>query len=186
MSGKRTTTASASSFLISIYPNAHQEVLVTLLSVNYQVKVAVDGPMALEICQGSSPPDLILLDDNMPLMNGYEVCRKPQENRLFCDISVIFVTAAAHEESEIQGLQLSVVDYITKPNNPTFVLLRIRNLMKLKKEEKELKSLQSWFLVVIEINCPRLPLCRFLFLVKLHIIEQHRLANKITLRIVNP
>jgi diguanylate cyclase (GGDEF)-like protein len=72
------------------------------------------------------------------------VYRKLQENLIAWDVPVIFVTAAVYEQSEKQGLQLGAVDYITKPINPAILLLRIGNLMRLKKQEKELKRLAQY------------------------------------------
>ncbi len=106
---------------------SNQEVLTSLLSKDYQVKVAGNGARALDIAQHSLHLDLILLDVYMPEMDGYEVCRRLQENPFTCDIPVIFVTAASDKESETYGLQLGAVDYITKPINPTIALLRVRN-----------------------------------------------------------
>lgn len=118
---------------------SNQEVLTALLSKDYQVKVAGNGVRALDIAQNSLRLDLILLDVYMPEMDGYEVCRRLQENPLTRDIPVIFVTAASNKESETYGLQLGAVDYITKPINPNIALLRVRNQILLRQYMNKLR-----------------------------------------------
>lgn len=122
-----------------------QEVLVSLLTQYYQVKVAGNGPRALQIALGSPRPDLILLDVNMPEMDGYEVCRRLQANPLTCDIPVMFVTAAADPESEGVGLQMGAVDYISKPISPLITLLRVRNHLLLKQALDKLRLTSKIF-----------------------------------------
>jgi diguanylate cyclase (GGDEF)-like protein/PAS domain S-box-containing protein len=121
-----------------------QESLATILSPGYRIKVAGNGPRALDIVQQLPYPDLILLDINMPQMNGYEVCQRLKETPLSRDIPVIFVTAASDQESEIQGLQLGAEDYISLPITPAIVLLRVRNLILLKQQEKALKRIAHY------------------------------------------
>jgi diguanylate cyclase (GGDEF)-like protein/PAS domain S-box-containing protein len=122
----------------------NQEILVSLLSQDYQVKVANNGLRALAIAQDFPPPDLILLDISMPGMDGYEVCQKMQENLITRDIPVIFVTAASDLISETIGLQLGAVDYITKPIIPTTTLLRVRNQVVIKQHENKLKYIAHY------------------------------------------
>lgn len=124
---------------------SNQELMASLLGKDYQVKVAGNGLRALDIAQRSPHPDLILLDVNMQEMNGYEVCRRLQENPLTSDIPVIFVTAESDNESEIHGLQLGAVDYITKPISPSIVLLRVRNQLLLRQSLKKLRLASNRF-----------------------------------------
>jgi diguanylate cyclase (GGDEF)-like protein/PAS domain S-box-containing protein len=123
---------------------SNQKLLVTLLAQDYHVKVAGNGPRALDISHSSPYPDLVLLDINMPGMDGYEVCQRMQDNPLTRNIPVIFVTGASDLKSEIHGLQLGAVDFITKPITPAITLLRVRNLMLLKQHEKKLKYLAHY------------------------------------------
>ena len=132
--------------IVLVVDDAHvnQELLVALLNQDYRVKVAVNGPMALDIAECIPQPDLVLLDINMPQMNGFEVCKKLQDNPLTRDIPVIFVTAAADHESETQGLLLGAVDYLSKPINPDIALLRVRNQILLRQHEKKLNYLAHY------------------------------------------
>lgn len=122
----------------------NQEILDSLLNKYYQIKVAGNGVRALDIAKHSPHPDLILLDVNMPQMDGYEICQKLQENILTRHIPIIFVTAEFDKESESHGLQLGAVDYITKPINPAIVLQRVRNQILLKQHEKELQRIAHY------------------------------------------
>ncbi|TAK62602.1 response regulator [Methylobacter sp.] len=122
----------------------NQEILDSLLKQYYQIKVAGNGVRALDIAKHSPHPDLILLDVNMPQMDGYEICQKLQENILTRHIPIIFVTAEFDKESESHGLQLGAVDYITKPINPAIVLQRVRNQILLKQHEKELQRIAHY------------------------------------------
>jgi putative two-component system response regulator len=89
-----------------------------LLKGNYQVKIAAGGEKALEIAASGTPPDLVLLDIMMPGIDSYEVCLRLKGNPRTTNIPVIFLTARAEKEDERKGLELGVVDYITKPISP--------------------------------------------------------------------
>jgi diguanylate cyclase (GGDEF)-like protein len=121
-----------------------QEILVALLSTEYRVKVAGNGQRALALAHNFSPPDLILLDINMPEMDGNEVCQKLQDDPLTRNIPIIFVTAAADLRSETHGLRLGAVDYITKPIVPATTLLRVRNQVLIKQHEKQLQRIAHY------------------------------------------
>jgi signal transduction histidine kinase len=110
-----------------------------LLKEDYQVKVANGGAKALKIATSESPPDLILLDIMMPVMDGYEVCRQLKLNSETMNIPVIFLTAKAEVEDEKKGLELGAVDYITKPISPPIVLARVKNHLALQERNNSLK-----------------------------------------------
>ena len=83
-------------------------------------------------------PDLILLDIEMPVMNGYETIKKLKSNPLHADIPVIFLTAKDDESSEMEGFDLGAVDYITKPFSGPLLLKRITNQLLIIRQKKEL------------------------------------------------
>ncbi len=117
-----------------------QELLVALLSnSDYHVKVAGNGQRALKIAQKNPQPDLVLLDINMPDMDGYEICQKLQESPLTSNIPVIFITSETTHEAECYALHLGAVDFITKPISPTITLLRVANQISLKQNASALK-----------------------------------------------
>ena len=104
----------------------------SLLKEDYKVKIANDGEKALRIAMSESPPDLILLDIMMPVMDGYEVCQRLKRDPKTTNIPVIFLTAKAEVEDEKKGLELGAVDYITKPISPPIVMARVKNHIALK------------------------------------------------------
>jgi PleD family two-component response regulator len=91
----------------------------------YEVRGVADGPTAL-IVAGEEPPDLILLDVNMPGMNGYEVCQRLKRGSRTCDIPVIFISALNEVADKVKGFQVGGVDYISKPFQIEEVLARLQ------------------------------------------------------------
>jgi len=114
--------------------------LAKVLDSDYEIKVAKDGMSALKIAS-KEKLDLILLDIMMPVIDGYEVCQKLKADDLLKEIPVIFITAKDEDESETYGLKLGAVDYITKPFNPDIVKLRVKNHIKLKRQQDFLSKL---------------------------------------------
>jgi len=82
--------------------------------VGYEILAARNGDEAVEIAK-EELPDLILLDVNMPTLNGYEVCEILKDNAKTEEISIIFLSAQNSAVDEIHGLKLGAVDFITKP-----------------------------------------------------------------------
>lgn len=131
-----------SSILVVDDTEANIDVLLDALDEMYEVRVALDGPTALEQCR-ASPPDLILLDIMMPGMDGFEVFRRLQQEDGLNEVPVIFVTALNDPVDERKGLELGAVDYITKPFNPSVVQARVRNHLELKTAKALLKDENS-------------------------------------------
>jgi putative two-component system response regulator len=88
-------------------------------------------------------PDLILLDVNMPGMDGFDVIKILKKEPLYADIPVIFVTAQTEEMDELEGLKLGAVDYVAKPFSAAILLRRIENHLLLKKQKAELASFNN-------------------------------------------
>ena len=97
-----------------------------LLKKDYRVRVAINGEKALKIAFSETPPDLILLDVMMPIMNGYEVCQQLRNSPLTVHIPIIFLTAKSEVEDERKGLSLGASDYITKPISPPILEARVK------------------------------------------------------------
>ena len=83
-------------------------------------------------------PDLILLDVNMPEMNGYEAIAILKSDKRYMDIPVIFLTAKNDEESEMEGFDLGAADYVTKPFSGPLLLRRITNQLLLDQQKRDL------------------------------------------------
>lgn len=92
----------------------------------YTVLKALSGRTALQVVQ-HSPPDLILLDINMPGLSGYEVCEQIRAAQGTAYIPVIFISALDHLEAIVQAFEVGGQDYITKPFHEEEVLVRVRN-----------------------------------------------------------
>ncbi len=126
------------------------EVLVELLGENHEIIFSTTGRQALRLV--AAAPDLILLDINMPDMDGYAVCRELKANKDFRDIPVIFLTSYSDNEELIKGFAEGAVDFITKPFLPNELLARVTTHLQLRmaKREVELKNSEldeAWRLV---------------------------------------
>jgi putative two-component system response regulator len=115
-----------------------------LLKDEYKVKVANNGEKALKISQSQTPPDLILLDIMMPVMDGYEVCRQLKANPQTQHISVIFLTAKTDATDETKGLEIGAIDYITKPINPAILMARVKTHLDIKRMQDFLRNQNSF------------------------------------------
>lgn len=89
----------------------------------FEVISANNGLEALE--KLIQMPDLIVLDVMMPVMDGYEACRRMRENKLSRHIPVIFLTAKSSEADEVRGLEMGADDFVTKPISPKKLVARI-------------------------------------------------------------
>ncbi len=110
-----------------------------LKKANYNITAAANGEQALALID-KDLPDLILLDILMPVMNGFELCKKIKEKPEAKDIPVIFLTALSSVEDIVQGFELGASDYITKPFNRTELLVRVKTHLEFKRNREELKT----------------------------------------------
>ncbi|MBF0587945.1 MAG: hybrid sensor histidine kinase/response regulator [Magnetococcales bacterium] len=113
-------------------------VLNEILKDAYQIKVALSGEQALQRAIANPQPDMVLLDIQMPGMNGYQVCQRLMSDPRTHNIPIIFITSLTEEEDEQKGLALGAVDYIAKPLRPSIILARIQTHLGLKKARQEL------------------------------------------------
>jgi putative two-component system response regulator len=116
-------------------------VLSGVLQEEYSVRVATSGEKAIAAARADPQPDLILLDVKMPVMDGYEVCRRLKNDYQTQRIPVIFVTALGESEDEARGFELGAVDYIVKPINPAIVRARVRTHVQLYDQKRHLLEL---------------------------------------------
>jgi len=101
-----------------------------LTARGYGVLALPSGAMALRAAK-KAPPDIILLDINMPDMDGYEVCRHIKENQELSEIPIIFISALDSQSNKIDAFKAGGVDYITKPFNMEEADARIGNHLKI-------------------------------------------------------
>ncbi|MFE1743885.1 EAL domain-containing protein [Coleofasciculus sp. H7-2] len=125
--------------LVDDTPNNLRLLSDLLSQQGYKVRSVTNGQTALKACQ-AKPPDLILLDINMPQMNGYEVCEKLKADKQTCEIPVIFLSALDEAIDKVKAFTVGGVDYISKPFQIEEVLVRVKNQLVLK--EAQVKVLQ--------------------------------------------
>src|SRR3979411_3390323 len=89
-----------------------------LSSEYYEVIATDNGPAALELAE-SELPDIILLDVMMPLMDGFEVCRRLKANPRTADVPVVMVTALSDVADRLRGLEVGADDFLTQPRPRT-------------------------------------------------------------------
>jgi signal transduction histidine kinase len=105
----------------------------------YEVRPVTNGRQAL-LAVERDPPDLILLDINMPDMNGYEVCARLKQDEKLKDVPVIFLTALSDVADKIRAFEAGGVDYITKPFRMEEVQARVRTHLALRRSARELEQ----------------------------------------------
>ena len=94
----------------------------------YDVLTVNEGETAVRVGIKATP-DLVVLDIRLPDIDGYEVCRRLRAHRRTQDIPIIFLTERRDRVDKLQGLELGVVDYITKPFDIQELRLRVRNTL---------------------------------------------------------
>ncbi len=119
------------------------DILIELLGDIYEVFVATDGEIALEIVNDEKI-DVILLDIMMPDMDGYEVCRHIKAKSRTKDIPVIFITAKTDEASIERAYEAGGIDFVTKPFKPRELLVRIKTQLDIRALIYNLDQLASY------------------------------------------
>lgn len=127
----------ANILLIDDMPNNLRLLSSLLGKQGYKVRSVINGAMGLKAAQ-AKPPDLILLDINMPDLNGYEVCTKLKANEVTQEIPVIFLSALDDVIDKVRAFQVGGCDYITKPFQIEEVVVRVENQLQLRQAQKML------------------------------------------------
>ena len=119
---------------------ANLHVLAAALKEDYRLKTATRGERGLVLAQAEDdPPALILLDVMMPGMSGIEMLRALRQTPATSDIPVIFISADASEQSQLDGLELGADDYLAKPVTRSVLRARVRNLIQRRQAEAQLR-----------------------------------------------
>jgi putative two-component system response regulator len=103
-----------------------------LLRDQYEIRIANGGERALRVAATHPLPDLVLLDVEMPEMDGYETCRRLKADPETSGIPVIFLTAKTGVDDERRGFDAGCVDYITKPISAPILHARVKTHLSLK------------------------------------------------------
>ena len=135
-----TLSANADILIVDDTP-ANLNVLSAILGKRgYRVRPAINGALALKAAQKAAP-DLILLDVQMPGLDGYEVCRQLKGDAQTRDIPVIFISALDDVLDKVEAFQVGGVDYITKPFQIEEVLARVENQLALHQQREAIAAL---------------------------------------------
>jgi two-component system cell cycle response regulator len=137
MSNQAAPTYKASILIVDDTPDNLRLLSSMLQSQGYLVRKAINGQLALRGVEAAKP-DLILLDINMPGMNGYQVCQKLKSVEQTKHIPVIFISALNEALDKVQSFQVGGVDYITKPFHIEEVLARVENQLSLHRLQQQL------------------------------------------------
>lgn len=118
---------------------ANLRLLQDMLSARgYSVRAFPRGKMAIAAAM-KHPPDLFLLDINMPELNGFEVCMRLKANEKLKDIPVLFISALSEIEDKIKAFSVGGVDYVTKPFQEEEVSARVNTHLRLRKMQIEME-----------------------------------------------
>ncbi len=108
----------------------------------YKCRPVPNGALALKAVE-SEAPDLILLDINMPGMNGYEVCAKLQADVRWREVPVIFLSAIGDQNDKVRAFEAGGVDYVTKPFQPGEILARIKTHLAITELRRSLRRMNA-------------------------------------------
>ena len=115
----------------------------TLEANGFQVITAFDGEEAIKRVYEESP-DLLILDINMPKMNGYQVLENIKEDIIHSHLPVIMLTAKGDIKDKISGLGAGVDDYVTKPFNSFELVARIESILRRAVQDMEANPLTKF------------------------------------------
>jgi sigma-B regulation protein RsbU (phosphoserine phosphatase) len=117
---------------------ANIQIAQSILKDEFKIRVATSGAKALALVNARPIPTLVLLDVEMPGIDGYEVCRRLKSSPETRDIPVIFLTGKTETEDETRGFEAGAVDYIHKPFSPPVVKARVRTHLILRAAREQL------------------------------------------------
>jgi putative two-component system response regulator len=113
-----------------------------LADEGYAVDVAADGASALSIIASGSP-DVVLLDVNLPALNGFEVCRRVKQEVQTRLTPIVVITAGDSPSERVKGLEAGADDFLAKPVDRSELLARVRSLVRMKQFTDDLDSASS-------------------------------------------
>ena len=125
--------------LIDDSPRIHQLVLAALAEELVVIGSAFDGEAGIKLAVASNP-DLILLDVEMPGIDGFEVFKRLNADLRLKGVPVVFLTALSASQQKVQGLDIGGADYITKPFDPDEFAARIRATLRSKAKVDSIRS----------------------------------------------
>jgi len=136
MTANELTFNTISILLVDDLPENLQLLSDLLIELGCIIRTVTSGRMALKTLKVKQP-DLILLDINMPEMNGYQVCSVIKADEELCHIPVIFISALDEVFDKVRGFNVGGMDYITKPFQVEEVIARVENALRLQQQIKQ-------------------------------------------------
>ncbi len=152
-----------------------------LSKLNYQIRKAINGQSAL-MAVNILPPDLILLDINMPIMDGYEVCKILKNDPKTSSIPIIFLSAGSDINDKIQAFNVGGVDYITKPFHLEEVRARVQTQLTVQFLQNELKYKNEQ----LQNTITKLQTTQYELIQKEKLVNANRITAGISHEINNP
>lgn len=135
----RSAGAVASILVVDDTP-ANLKLLTSLLKAQgYKARPVPNGRLALQSAR-HDPPDLILLDVNMPEMSGYEVCEELQQDDRLRDVPVLFISALGETLDKVKAFQVGGADYVTKPFQFEELEARVKAHLALRRQKRQLQE----------------------------------------------
>jgi two-component system phosphate regulon response regulator PhoB len=101
----------------------------TLERDGFAVRAYADGSIAATAIE-SDPPDAVVLDVNLPSMDGFEVCRRLRRSTRTSQIPIVMLTARGEDVDQVTGLEVGADDYVAKPFSPRVLLARVRAVLR--------------------------------------------------------
>jgi diguanylate cyclase (GGDEF)-like protein len=139
MTSDPSSTAKADILVVDDQPDNIRLLSILLVEQGYKVRKAINGEIALNAVD-SQVPDLILLDINMPRMNGYEVCKILRANERTRYTPIIFLSALDEGLDKLNAFQVGGSDYVSKPFQVEEVLARLENHLTIQRQRQQLSA----------------------------------------------
>jgi two-component system, sensor histidine kinase and response regulator len=186
MSEESPSLDTGASILVVDDTPANLQVLVGMLKEHgHRVRPVLDGRLALRAAK-AEVPDLVLLDINMPDMNGFEVCEQLKADAKLADTPVIFISGNNETADKVKAFSVGGVDYVTKPFHMAEVEARVATHLELRRKRRELQESYEALrrleilrdslvhMVVHDLRSPLAAISACLEVIKWDAEEQHR------------
>ena len=151
--------------------------VMNILESHYDVTAVSDGRAALEEAR-SKPPDLILTDVMMPVLDGFGLLRALREDRLLRETPVILISARAGEEARTEGISAGADDYVTKPFNARELMARVETTLRLQEVRREARTQLERSMIQFETLLNQAPIGVYLVDADLRIRQVNPTARK--------
>jgi putative two-component system response regulator len=142
-SAQHTVSRSRTKVLVVDDSAANRELIEACLAgVDCEIRLAADGPSALKAIE-AAPPDLVLLDVQMPRMDGYEVCQRIKADPKLRLIPVVMITALNQTDDRVKALESGADDFMSKPVERVELVARVKSALRLKSVNDRLDSAEQ-------------------------------------------